>query len=374
MTRHAVYSPSSAGRWTQCTASAEAIAMLPEQDESDAAREGTEAHEELERVLSPYHDRPDVKLDADKLMAALDQEHPSAYGIALMLKYAAGLPAGRFWIEQRVELTPAIWGRCDVAHYADGVLTVLDLKNGFVGVDAKDNEQLMLYAAASVYTHNLPLKYFRLVIVQPNDFRPGVPRVKQWPETANDWPHCTADSLFAFATRVAGIPAGRLEFKAGEHCRYCPLFGRCEPTRDLLSHLSVAMQHTPDEVRDDQIATYLTLRKPIEDYFKSLDKSATKRALAGTAVPGMKLVATTKHRAWRNEADAKAAILAKLGPDALDVPTPAQAEKLGMPEDWVASASEKPDGGPALAFASDNRPEFKRPSAAEMFKDVMVAK
>jgi hypothetical protein len=37
---HAVFAPSSADRWIPCTASAEAIARLPEQEEGEEAAEG----------------------------------------------------------------------------------------------------------------------------------------------------------------------------------------------------------------------------------------------------------------------------------------------------------------------------------------------
>jgi hypothetical protein len=49
-------------------------------------------------------------------------------------------------------------------------------------VDVEENEQLRIYAAASMFTHNLPVKWIRYVVVQPNDWRPFVPRVKQWHE------------------------------------------------------------------------------------------------------------------------------------------------------------------------------------------------
>jgi hypothetical protein len=66
----------------------------------------------------------------------------------------------QIWIEQRVRLTDEIWGRCDVAHWSPStrVLTIVDYKNGYVGVDAEENEQLRIYAAASIYTHNLPVE------------------------------------------------------------------------------------------------------------------------------------------------------------------------------------------------------------------------
>jgi hypothetical protein len=201
-TAHAVYAPSAAHRWAMeggCSASAEAIAHLGEQEEGEEAAEGTEAHDEIERVLGPLAEYGLAELDEQS------REHPAAYGVALVFDYVRRLMRhndDRVWIEQRVRLTDQIWGRCDVAHWSPqtGVLTIVDYKNGYVGVDAEENEQLRIYAAGSIYTHNLPAEWIRYAVVQPNDFRP-VPRVKQW--------HEPAASLFAFAQRVAAIPHGQ---------------------------------------------------------------------------------------------------------------------------------------------------------------------
>lgn len=356
---HAVYAPSSAHRWSNCTASAEAIAALERvvpPEEGEAAQEGTEAHEEIERCLAPVPQLGGEPMD-------VNPDHPAAYGVSLLLDYVKQLPPGDLWVEQRVELTPAIWGRCDVAHFdrATETLTIVDYKNGYVDVQAEENEQLQIYAAASLYTHNLPAKWIRLVVVQPNSIMP-VPRVKQWVTSA--------DALFAFATRVAGIPKGAKEFKAGEHCRYCPLFGRCEASKDVLARLATMLMHGPQEVTPDQASMFIATRKPIEDWFKALDKSLMQKAMTGTKIPGMKLVATTKHRDWKDPAEARKIVVATVGEDALDLCTPAQAEKLGMAEAAVAKLAIKPDGGPALAFESDKRPTFERKSVEKMFEAV----
>lgn len=344
---HAIYSPSSAHRWSNCTASAEAIAVLPEQEEGEAAREGTEAHEELERVLSG---------------GAPDNDHPGAYIVALAVNYVKNLPPGKLWVEQRVELTPQIWGRCDVAHWdpATETLTVVDMKNGFVDVAVEENEQLMIYAAASLFTHNLPARWIRLVVVQPNSFIPGVQKVKQWVTST--------DSLYEFAKRIAAIPNGPKQFRAGEHCRYCPLFGRCDASRDLLAHLTIALQHMPGEVTPAQRAQFMSCRKPIDDWFKSADKAWTADALKDGAPEGLAIVTGTTRRAWKDEAAARKAVFEKFGVDALEPPTPAQAEKLGLD---VSALVEQPQGGPVLAFASDKRKPFARKSAAEMFAGVL---
>lgn len=347
---HAVYAPSAAHRWAMengCSASAEAIAHLPEQEESEAAVEGTRAHEELERILKGGE--PDL-------------DHAAAFGIALAVNYVKRLPPGKLWIEERIRLTDEIWGRCDVAHWHEesGVLTIVDLKNGYVGVDAEENEQLRIYAAGSIYTHNLSAKWIRYVVVQPNDFRP-VPRVKQWYESA--------ESLFAFAQRVAAIPHGPKNFVAGSQCTYCPVFGRCPASRDLLRDVSalVAGLMTPDQVSPAQRALFLACAKPIKDAFDAAQKAWTKAALAGAEIPGMKIVTAAKHKAWANPVAARALVLEKLGADGLDVPTPAQAIERGIDEATVNAMAPRPEGSPVLAFANDKRPDWKPRTVESMF-------
>ena len=348
---HAVYAPSSAHRWTVCTASAEAIAKLGEQDEGEEARDGTAAHEEIERVLGGQL--------ADGFALPVNPAHPAAQGVALVLDYVRQLPPGRLWVEQRVRLTDDIWGRCDIAHYdeAGETLTIVDYKNGFVNVEAEENEQLMIYAAASIFTHNLAVRWVRLVVVQPNSFLP-VPRVKQWVTSV--------DALYDFASRVAAIPDQTKTFVAGEQCKYCPLFGRCPASQDVLARLTAMFAHGPDAVPSDQVAMFLAARKPIEDWFKALEKSATRAALAGRMPAGMKLVETTKHRTWKDERQVTADIFAAKGLDALSPPTPAQAEKIIDPA-LGAEWADRPEGGPALAFENDRRPTWKRKDVKEMF-------
>lgn len=346
---HSVYAPSSAHRWTVCTASATAIAQLPPEESGEAAVAGTEAHSELERVLHGGEADPD---------------HPAAYSIALAMDYIRQLPPGRSWIEERVYLTDQIWGRLDKGHWdaESATVTILDLKQGFVDVSPVENEQERIYAAALIQQFKLPVKWIRYVIVQPNSIVPG-PRIKQWVESAED--------LYAFAERVAAIPAGPLKFVAGETCKYCPLFGRCPASADVLVRLSAMLVNPPDAVRPDQVQMFLATKKPVTDWYAALEKSATRNALSGAVPAGMKLVTTTRHRDWTDAAAARLEIVNVLGEAALELPTPAQAEKLGMAKADVAALASAPEGGPVLAFASDKRkPWTGGKSAAEMFKGV----
>jgi hypothetical protein len=176
--------------------------------------------------------------DADRVA---DPDHPAAYACGHDdLVRQTSFRQGAMWIEQRVALTDQIWGRCDVAHWEEstGILTIPDLKNGQRAVDVGEKSQLRIYAAASMFTHNLPVKWIRYVVVQPNDWRPFVPRVKQW--------HEPVESLYAWASRVACDPKGPKSFNAGDHCRDCPLFGKCSASLDMLSDLR-RRDRRPDE-------------------------------------------------------------------------------------------------------------------------------
>lgn len=344
MSDHAIYSPSSATRWMNCTASAEAIAQLNENNEpGEEAKVGTLAHEELERCL--------IQNDS------VDPYHPAAYGIALLLDFVRQLGPGRLFIEQRVKLTDDIWGRCDVAHWdSDGsVLTIIDLKNGLIDVQPTAS-QLKIYAAATIFTRNLPAKWIRLVVVQPNSIIPG-PRVKQAIISPNE--------LHAFAVRAAEIPHGPKTFTTGTHCRYCPLFGRCPASADLLLQVGNLLAYPAAQVPHAIMRNVLLCRRPIEDWFKAVDKAATAAARAGNVPNGMKLVKGKTNRTWNNPVAVRDFIFAQYGLAALDPPTPAQAEeRLNMD---VSALASKPEGPPVLAFSEDNRKTWSKPTANDMF-------
>jgi len=274
----------------------------------------------------------------------------------------------RIWIEQRVALTDQIWGRCDVAHWQNigQVLTIVDLKNGQRAVDVEENEQLRIYAAASMFTHKLPVKWIRYVIVQPNDWRPFVPRVKQWIEPV--------DALYEWAERVSMIPKKPLQFVAGDHCRDCPLFGKCSASLDMLANIGALVSGLvqPENVRPEQVAAFLAMRKPIEDTFKKFEKVWQGLALKGAVPSGMKLVATRPHRAWLNEEWARDFVVNKFGVNALAPPTPAQVEQMGATKQEIEGLVHQPEGGPDLAFESDKRETWERRSVEAMFGGVAI--
>jgi hypothetical protein len=366
---HAVYSPSSSHRWIECTASAEAIQHVPPHDDLYGNGEhdtGTEAHAEIERCLGMCDGEGEGVGGGDflALVEDVNPAHPAAHGIALVLAYVRQLVTvtpGRLWIERRVFLTADIWGRSDVFHWdaVNQILTILDYKNGYIDVQVEANSQLRIYGAAVILTHKLPAKWIRYVVVQPNSFQP-VPRVKQWIESA--------DQLYGWANAVSKIPSQPKAFKAGEHCDYCPLFGQCPATKDLLQHLTSVFANRPDRIPPQYIKQIAALKKPIDHWFNAFEKHALKQALGEGIQPGMLIVTGVKHRQWNDVDMARNYVLSKKGVKALSPPTPAQAEAMGLD---VSGLVDKPEGGPVLAFEGDPRKPWKPKTATEMFASVL---
>jgi hypothetical protein len=65
----------------------------------------------------------------------------------------------------------------------------------------------------------------------------------------------------------------------------------------------------------------------------------------------------------------KVAAYFAIGMQALDVPTPAQVEAMGID---ITGLADKPKGGPVLAFENDKRPDWKPIDATEMFAGVVA--
>lgn len=186
--KHSVLSPSGAHRWMECTPSALLEQQFPD-TESDAAREGTLAHELAELKLRHYfftvdfgktkYTRAVNKLKKEELWKDEMDGYTEEYldyvkGVALAFKsrpYVA--------VEKRVPLEnyipnlpdeePAA-GTADCVLIGSGELHIIDFKYGKgVPVSAEANYQLSLYALGvyDAYKILYPVETVYLHIVQP---------------------------------------------------------------------------------------------------------------------------------------------------------------------------------------------------------------
>ena len=236
-----LFAPSSAHRWMHCTASSFAASVYKDEP-GEAAMEGTAFHWLLETCLTDGSD-PSIYLGRT-LIVTQDQARrefvvsPDMVADARLVASAireVALRPGISRVEVKVRLPQIdadIFGRTDVwAFGQDRWLSVMDAKYGRVDVSPERNEQLMVYALGIYREHIEPIAGdnvagVNLMIAQPRSLVPG-PRIKTW--------QCSLVDLldFELSLRVAVHEVRNApQFRAGDHCHYCPALGSCPPTKE----------------------------------------------------------------------------------------------------------------------------------------------
>lgn len=146
---HALLSASSSHRWLNCTPAPRLEAPYPD-SESDAAAEGTAAHELAEHKLRKLNgdDTAPIK-ESDWADEEMD-DHTDNYADNVMAELARAQeesPAAFLAIEQRLDfshIVPDGFGTGDAIIVADDTMTIIDLKYGKgVEVSAVGNPQML---------------------------------------------------------------------------------------------------------------------------------------------------------------------------------------------------------------------------------------
>ena len=332
MSAHAKFAPSSAYRWLSCPFSATAAAGLPN-PESEESAEGTRVHALVEAALEG---------------AATHCGEPDdiQYAVDLVVAYVRQLPDTDYYTEHKVVLSDHVWGTVDFFSPDPYVATLLDYKNGAMDVQVEGNSQLMTYAASVLEQHG-PSKFYRLVIVQPNSRTSGEQDdVKQWIATLAQVEEHRERVLDAVRRGLAGEAP-----QPGRHCRYCPVFGNCPATRELLPFILTVITLHPMEVPTDIAVRVLRTIKGMEDWRKGLEKDLMRRIAAGQTVPEGHVGLNPVHRRWTDETAAKTELMGLFGLAGVDPVSPATADKMGPSgKALVSRLAYKPPGNPALKY------------------------
>ena len=364
---HAKLSASGAHRWMACPASISMEEGLPDQ-KSIYSEKGTAAHDLAAQCLlggvnaDTYLDDIVSEFTIDQKMIEVVQPY---------LDYVRGLSGVRF-VEQKVDYSPWVpdgFGTADALILHDGTATVIDFKSGEgVKVDADENPQIMLYALGVMNEYEFlfdDVATLKLVIVQP-----AIDHISEWEISRADlldW----ADTLLKPAAVLALSDEAPLQ-PGREQCRFCKAKGFC---RALAEHnLSIATDgftvvgeepslKDVSRLSNDEIAALIPHLDMLTSWVGGVMAHAVHVVEMGGEISGYKLVAGKTNRKWRDEAEAEVALKKKL--KVVDVFTkklisPAQAEKkLGKGHAVLTQHVIKPEGKPALAPLSDNRPALE---------------
>lgn len=369
--------PSSSHRWMHCTASPHA-AQHYKDEPGEAAMEGTAAHWLLEQCLVDGSDPAalvgrtlTVVQDHITREFVISQEMASNVlhcGISPVREIAQRPGMSRVEVKAQLGyIDPELFGRTDVWHFgSDRWLTVFDFKYGRVDVSPERNEQLMIYALGIYREHVAPIvgedvAGVNLIIGQPRSLLPG-PRIKTW--------QCSLVDLLDFELELRVAVNGvrhRPEFKMGSWCGYCPALGACPLSQEAAVNIGPILAQT--DLTPLEASRVLTLKKLLEKKIKDAAAVGKDALMRRQDVPGFKLVTGAKHRRWRDEDQAKDALIEAVGISALKIPTPAQTEALGPDAAAVVDRlSFLPPGEPEIAASDDKRSAFVAKSASEMFK------
>lgn len=331
--------------------------------------EGKEPYEYAGQTFAGYKAGDEVSLDA-----------VAAY-INICNKIRGEDGKGTVLIEKTIhlpDLHPLLQGTVDFGYWsARRGLWLRDYKNGEgVGVDARDNRQLLYYAFLMVQSEPwlrdsaYDSVSCNLGIVQPN-YR------SLWePEDVWSVPikYVRTWGNEELLPRMKMLSAQRDifedDFIPGGHCQFCPVMLEC-PKAQQAFQTYVDGTEFPEMLTNEEIDALYAQKDLARKFMNELDKVAYARAIGGTEFQHGKLVAKKGNREWRPEAEK--ALAAALGDAAYEkkLRSPAQVEKLSprgkaMAQEW----GYKPVAdGLSFVTMSDDRPAAKPKGNGDVFKN-----
>ena len=336
-------------RVMNCAGSVALTAQCPEPESSEAAREGTAAHEAAELVLTGQ--APDLTSLIDRQMSN------GVFVTAEMAEHLEPYVAmSQGWCIER----KAKWALCDgvvlsgatdaaAATTCDGTtLRIRDLKYGWSLVEAENNWQLVAYA---ILQGGLTpgVKTIEMSIFQPRPWHPDGP-LRTWT--------ITGKKLREYAARITSRLATLDDsLETGTHCKYCAALSRCPAAREMqFNAIDVAMNAGHTDPEDGvSLASQLDIieqaQARLKLRFDSLTDAALARIKTGSLVPGYAAVPSYGRKSW-NEGVTVDMVAAFTGRQDLSQPqliTPAQAKKRGVSDIMLDTLASTPQRGIKLA-------------------------
>lgn len=299
---HAINGPSSLHRRIACPGSRVAEEGRPEGASSEAAEEGTKAHELLERRLLGRLPVGDERLDmltAVKEACGFVEEYTSK-GYAL-------------FVETEVDpgtllLDPDCWGTADIILFKDDHLVVADFKYGRYLVEPENNLQLLSYSAGAMCSiaevAAASLETITLAIIQPR-----IPTGR----TISRWDISIEDACLEFEKISIQLAHARAhpDLVPGENqCKFCRARGDC-PARhtELIESSSKAFKmsetavnsraaNTVAMISDEELGALMDKIPLLESIISDVKSESMSRIQAGKHVPGYKVIEGKGFRSW----------------------------------------------------------------------------
>lgn len=365
---HAVLSASASKRWLSCPPSARLERKFPDKT-GEAAREGTLAHALAEAQIRHYlgeitDEEEALRIETirdDALYAPEMDEYVSEYVDLCIEKINAA--QGLALVEERLDFSRWVkhgFGTGDMVILGNDVLEIVDLKYGKgVPVSAEGNPQMRLYAlgAAEQYGCIYDFDHVRMSIFQPRNGGLSTHLI-------------SVDDLLAWGEEIKPIAelayAGKGEFRAGEHCRFCKAAAQCKALSEYNMEIAKLEFQDTGLLTDEGVSLILSRVDGLVRYAEKIKVFALNEALKGHKWPGYKVVEGRSNRRITDEAKAaKLLHKAGYGDDVIYKPLKMQGitelEKALTKKKFttlLGGIVEKPPGKPTLVPDEDERPEY----------------
>lgn len=365
---HAVLSASGSKRWLSCPPSARLERKFPDKA-GEAAQEGTLAHALAEARIRHWlgeisENGLTLRIDSirhDALYSPEMGEYVREYVDLCIEKINEA--HGTALVEERLDFSRWVkngFGTGDMVIIGDGVLEIVDLKYGKgVPVSAEGNTQMQLYALGAIeqYGYIYDFDHVRMSIFQPRNGGLSTQLM-------------SVDELLAWGESIKPIAelayAGKGDFKAGEHCRFCRAAAQCKALADYNMEIAKLEFRDADLLTDDEVSFVLSRVDGLIRYAEKIKTFALAEALKGHKWPGFKVVTG---RSNRRITDAVKAVKLLRGAGyaddviykPLEIQTITDLEKTITKKKFgeiLGSVVEKPPGKPTLVPADDERPEY----------------
>ena len=374
MSAHAKLSPSSAHRWSTCTASPgqEARAGGPDNG-SQAARQGTAEHlvsalcleaniQPLEFVGRTVYFPPEgetFEVCECEHTVTLDEDASARVGVYVeFVRALVKSTGGSLSVEVRVPIDhitgeEGAQGTSDAVIYTpEGELIVIDAKFGSSRVHAPQNRQLAMYADGALVMFDWLQDFHsvRMIIVQPklghvSEWMVPVAHLREFVEPLR---------ISAQATRDAPV-----FMPTADNCFFCKGRVECKAREEVVLQIALA------DFTDESALPALYAKVPlIERWCDDITNLVQAKLTAGEPVDGFKLVAGRRGaRKWTDETEAEAALKSlRLKADEMydkKIISPTKADKLELSKKARAKLDaliSQPDGKPVIAPSDDPRP------------------
>lgn len=360
---HAILSASGSHRWLECTPSAR-LSENFEDVTSSYALEGSMVHLMCEIKLCKALGLPcDEKLPQDFEITQEMEDSSDAYVEYILdilgeIKKTCKDPV--VLIEQRLDFSnyvPEGYGTGDCVIVADGIIHIIDYKNGSgVKVDSYENPQMKLYALGAL---NLLDCLYNINTVSMTIFQPRIANISTY--------EMEKDKLIEWANNVL-VPRAKLayegkgEFVPGDHCRFCKCKIKC--TTRALANLQLASYEfkTADLLDDDEIEDIIGKIDNLVEWGNSIKEYALNEALKGKKWSKYKLVEGRSNRKFKSEEEV-AKVVSDAGYDPYDkklLSITDMTKLLGKAKfvELLDKYIYKPQGKPTLVSIEDKRPEM----------------